>query len=132
LIYKNFQRHAKTSKIFLTEDEWVACVNGKAFSKAIAKKIDAIFMPSEEDYLKAAEDTGSKYYTEKDMLMTFMQTSEKTTKKNMIKKSKLKSMLKNAYTNKSGCKISKKDDEEAFDEEKQRYIYRIFEFKGKE
>lgn len=126
LIYKNFKRGAKENKNAMTEDEWVTCLAGKGFSQGILKAIDKIYIPTEEQYLNASESTGNLYYSEKDMLQTFLQTDLKTQKAKHRMKERLAKHKANSLTAKK-----KKKDDEAFDEEKQRHVYRIFEFKGK-
>lgn len=76
------------------------------FSKIIRQKIDKLYIPTMEQYDEAMKNQKPGLYTEKQLFMTFLQTQ-------------------------SSIRMNKtKQDEESFDEEKQKFVYRQFEYKG--
>jgi hypothetical protein len=72
LIFKTFKRSAKINPNFLSEDEWIDCLKQKTFSVNVLRKIEGMYIPTLEQYQNASDSVGQKYFTENQMLMTFL------------------------------------------------------------
>lgn len=160
IVFQNFRRFTKVSHWGLNEEEFLNCLKQLTFSRTFLAQIDNFYIPTMEEYEEASRRPEIEFH-ERDFLVTFLQTGYKQ-KKHFKNLSHMKHRLHSTHGHKRAEKketvasssskntepqlltdqdmeehllhlrFRSKQDDENFDEDKQKLIYRQFEYKNKQ
>lgn len=133
IIYQTFRRFAKVNKWGMGEEEFLLCLKQITYSKNFLKHIDNIFIPTQDEYDEASKRPEVVYH-ERDFLVTFLQTGYRSRKHGHRLKVNNHGLMSHAdrkeQTKENLLRFKTKQNDEAFDEDKQKLIFNQFEFKN--